>query len=689
MNNLSQDITIKELYYADEISVRAFHCCQTAEINTVGELYNYRKEHRFSEIKNCGRKTCREFDDICRRMKDFPEHHSSLDDKVRQTEYGTISAISKVKNAFLKEEFEKLKNRMSVRARNICNSTYQNYTQIIPYFSYSEKAYKKLFITKRKSADELYTFLIAFKDVYEQFESTDDDTFIQLKEEEKYPFLLKPELDFVKEKEVVLGHLPMFYIVERYISIASDRGTSFFAQHFGISGSSPLSLDELAELNHSSRERVRQIISRFILPVELISKTDARWTSYKNILPLVVTDESSFYKQVVEEEALNTSFLSFAGLLIAIFDYCIVRFHKKIILVPQRYKEDTRHAIKAIYDLFQTKYSTDSTFIITSAFKIRTAEKIRLYREIIEAMFGVAVSSQNEFTIKQGRVSVEDEIIEVLKLFGEPMTIDELFLLFKDKYPEHKYTDAKSLRPYIAKNSRIVAIGKSGLYGLSEWNLFTGSIRDCAYQILKKSTIPLPDEELSGKILMHFPNSNTRSIISSLMSDGKERFVHFQNFCTGLASREYPKEYKLSQSIIPFEERLFDLRNFITKYRRYPFMRGGEEEESLYRWIRNHTKPGAMFDETQAEQINQLLQEFTQYPHTETEYKFFNYCSEYKHFITSNFCLPNIDSEDGKEQELAEWFIKSHMRVKTYDDNRVQYFNDVLQFMNGYGFVVD
>ena len=81
---------------------------------------------------------------------------------------------------------------------------------------------------------------------------------------------------------------------------------------------------------------------------------------------------------------------------------------------------------------------------------------------------------------------------------------------------------------------------------------------------------------------------------------------------------------------------------------------------SLNRWIGNHTREGAgyYYNKEQARRILGVLSEFASYPHNETEYVFQQMCSDYRYYINTVYRLPEIDSIDDKEKELADLIVE-------------------------------
>ena len=172
------------------------------------------------------------------------------------------------------------------------------------------------------------------------------------------------------------------------------------------------------------------------------------------------------------------------------------------------------------------------------------------------------------------------------------------------------------------------------------------------------------------------------------MSDSKERFAHYTDSTTWLMEYSHRTKKTLVKSRMSFDNRLDDLKTFLETYRRWPFASGGDEEASLARWIYNHTRreilPG--YDPEEARQIEQLQEEYSHYPHNNSEYEFQNTCADFRIFLERNYRLPEDDSENMREKELAEWFHKTISKKEPYEDNRKVYFSLLLEYLCEYGF---
>ena len=351
------------------------------------------------------------------------------------------------------------------------------------------------------------------------------------------------------------------------------------------------------------------------------------------------------------------------------------------------YEKKARLILDLLTDVLQEKYTRDTTIQLTQVVG-QQAISMEIAKIFLSEVFKVEIHPGDTIEVKQGKIDVSKEIIEVLETFGHAMSLDDIYMFFKDKYPDHKYEEAAQLRPSIINSDEIVAIGKSGQYALKKWNTFTGCIKDCAYMILREATEPMPDAELVEKILEYFPNSSFRSIMSTLVSDPLERFTHYTDSSTWLVEKDHLTNKIKVRSRISSEDRFEDLKAFITTYKRWPFASGGDEEASLSRWIYNHSRrdllPG--YDPEEARKIEMLQEEYAHLPHNNSEYEFLNTCSDFKIFLQNNYRLPDENSCDERELELAVWFRKTSTKREPYDDNRRLYFNELLSALEDYGF---
>ncbi|MCM1502044.1 MAG: hypothetical protein NC115_05185 [Bacteroidales bacterium] len=688
-HGLTNDTSIDTLFEVGLLSKRAYHCCKNAGLLSLGGIILYWNKGlpHFYRLKNCGRKTVNELCGLCDRFKPLlstidTTTNDTIDENTNEQREDSDAA-----KEFFEIEFERLKSKLSVRSRHLCEDTWGSYRDMIPFLEYSYESFCKKFPGKKKSTSELYDMLQEFKSIYSSNCDISEEEISRLNHERLFPFLINRELDFVLSFKTEHGRYPMLYILSAYLSLSSDRTDALYAYKYGILTGEPHHNDEVASAFFVSRERVRQLIQKYHLNQSLEFASIPDWKYYIENAPLVLTKETSIYNEIAKEEMLENGFSAFVGLIGSVVNYKKIRRKGERIYIKAEYEEKAREILDKLTDILDARYSRDvriSLPSIVGSNRIYTS----IARTFLKDIFNVTVDEDDTFEIKQSKVDICQELVEILDVIDYPVTLDELFMFFKDKYPEHKYEDASQLRPSILASDEIVAIGKSGMYGLSKWNMFTGSVRDCAYMILSQSTEPIPDEQLVAKLLEYFPNSNYKSLMSSLVSDPKERFAHYTDSTTGLMEHSSLTNKVLVRARMSFDNRLEDLKKFLSDYKRWPFASGGEDEASLARWIYNHTRRDALpgYDPEEAKQIENLQEEYAHYPHNCSEYEFLNLCGDFKIFLEKNYRLPEEESLNEQESELATWFRKAITKKEPYDDNRNRYLEELISYLKDYGF---
>lgn len=84
------------------------------------------------------------------------------------------------------------------------------------------------------------------------------------------------------------------------------------------------------------------------------------------------------------------------------------------------------------------------------------------------------------------------------------------------------------------------------------------------------------------------------------------------------------------------------------------------------------------------EAFNAMVARNADYMVNGTEYSFYRRCDEYKAFLDENMEFPTMETDT----VLYRWF---HNNIKIYmefDDRRKGYFEDLLEFIQSYGFFV-
>ena len=594
--SFTKDTSIDSLFTSGSLSKRAYNCCYNANLLTLGSIIEFHNKgwRNFYNLRNCGLQTVTELCALCNKYKDLvTDEEKSGNTVICEISDNTAIEELAIQNAqelgeaaqqFYSLEFERLKGRLSVRGRHLCEETWKTYKDMFPFFNFKYFSFCRQFATKKKSSDELFNMLQTFKAIYKANSSNSEEEYAKLVQESRFPFLIDRELDFVLKFKEQYGRYPMLYILNAYFALSINTIDAMYAYKFGILTGEPHNNDEVANAFSITRERVRQHIQNYQLSTSLSFDTLPDWNYYIDNAPIVLTNESNFFRTTTQEEQLKNGFIAFAGLLGTVVNYRKLRRKNTNVFVKEEYETRAREILNKLSEVLDTKQPRDIKKSVNSVVENNPDDNY-IATTFLKHFFNINVDEDNTFEIKQMRVDIGLELTEILETLGYPISLEELFMLFKDRYPEHKYEDATQLRPSIMKSDDIVSIGKSGMYGLKKWNMFTGSVRDCAYMILAQSAEPMPDGLLVERILTYYPNSNYKSIMSSLVSDPKERFAHYTDSTTWLMEYSHMTNKTLTKSRMTSENRLEELSAFISTYRRWPFISGGDEESSLARWV--------------------------------------------------------------------------------------------------------
>lgn len=298
-----------------------------------------------------------------------------------------------------------------------------------------------------------------------------------------------------------------------------------------------------------------------------------------------------------------------------------------------------------------------------------------LFKEICDA----SIDNGNLF-VKANKIDYGTFAYEILKIAGTRLHRDELFARLKKVCEEkglfNTLVDPLRFSAFLSKDSRIVTYGKSSFWGLKEWGEITGSIREIAIEIVRKSRKPIQIEELANDVLLQRPDSNEKSVVSTIRQAGADKdLLIFYGDYVGHPKRKYSEEYILMPQT--FDEWLKAFKTFVIENKRFPYSTEYGYEGYLFRW---HYRANELTDLSPDEivKIDTLEKELSHYPHNATENKFLHNCNLYKKIIEGN----NRMLEESDDKELFKWFYSASRDYSSYNDNRTKYFSQLLQYLS-------
>lgn len=586
--------------------------------------------------------------------------------------------------------------RLSVRAQNVIKSE-------IPYFGdaiiisllYSER-YKYFRNCGRQTWEEIKLFAKKFCIGIRTITSAPFDELLLLIELNKISYPQGKEDLFIAKFYRDNEYLPMFYILASYLVNSDNRAVKLYRAAHGIL-CPPIHMSDIAKQYGITRERVRQIIASVKVEYKYFTLL-TNWQTYRIEDYLYLSSRSPLYHdvQVCENlEELSVEGFGYLCKLLYPFTHIIVKDNHYFF--AQRLLDcfDIKSALTDIENTLSKKVAKDTEISIAifidsywiNAPTFEPIEVVKMLCEIISDNFEVKIDDNYRITISQNTIDISSELYDIITANGDSMNIDDIFVAFKEKYPGHKYSEASQLRSYLLRDKRICSIGKTSCYALSEWNIFTGTLKDLIYITLLDSENPLTAEELSEVIYETYETS-PKSIRSTVVSDKSGKFALFKRGYIGVNTKKYSSIYERLKFANrrhrqSFEDSLNEYEEYLRTHHHMPLSTGTEDEQFLHRWYNNVVNRCVTITAEREAAFNAMVVRNADYMVNGTEYSFYRRCDEYKVFLDENMELPTMETDT----VLYRWF---HNNIKIYmefDDRRKGYFEDLLEFIQSYGFI--
>jgi len=514
---------------------------------------------------------------------------------------------------------------------------------------------------------------------------------------------------FVYEFYKVNNHLPMFWILEQQLTTSKKRSINILIDSFPIFKNHYFqTLEQIATKNKVTRERVRQIRNyifhhTFEITDEVIEyKKNSDLIKYAELLQN--KDDWTYILELIHEtHVVSQGPNDIENLLIKEQCSFSVEFALQIIAYIFRDK----FTLYGGFDINNKYKSWKSTYLIRKEFeKIFDFEKVKeefnnklvdsntdywldldnyisnsqswkhfdfdktdeitcVVKDILLHEFGLYSEdiNGNQFKIPANKErNPYDVVYEILKIKGEPMHLEEIFVEYKRIMPEHKYTqenNADRLRSYLQRHDDITFRKRSSIYLLKKWeHIRSGTIRDVIIEFLLSNDLPQTVNNISEYVLKHFPETNQKNIHSTMLS-GKN-FIQFKNNLFGLVSKEYPAEYEAIQlegQRKSFEQRLTDLEKFIVENEHFPFFSSeNKEEESLCRWWNRIVSGKQIINKIQQAEVKRIITNYADFETDKNKYEWNMNYNKFKLFILENRRVPLAR---GDEKILYGWLRRA------------------------------
>lgn len=671
--------------------------------------YLFAESTKLFSVRNFGRKSWFEFENLKQDL--FAYIIKSCQDSQMLNELEEeIEHVKRLKNLTLKEIAGKDKYQLilvkysellktsvlSVRAKNGIN----NYAgDFIEDFVHSRKNAKDLRNIGRKSVEEINRFVEELRSYIDEVIEHD------FSEEEKELLLLKSKYGSFMDGYACRVYsdkkqLPMFHIVENILESEQkyDNKIQFLNYLMPmVKGEESLTIEQIAENQNLTRERVRQICAMgidYLYGEMVVNKSDnidfskivsfsEDWSYVKDRLECEDVIKTNSVEVLMEQEDCNLTFSIGLLTIFRIFngEYSVVGnkpydtttrskslwnncFLVKKELVEAFDFDDMRCTL----DFYFSEHDAEEMICQTaeelvldlfmSSWKSFDGSKVEavsnVVTEILMQEYELIPDEEFRFLL-QGKkvVTATDILFRSLSENNQPMSIDELYAILQDK-SSCNYKSPASIKGIVNSDVRLCMVGVDNLVALTEWeHIKLGSIREVIVQYLEQFDEPKPVHDIVGYVLRY--RDTTENSIRSTMYSGSQ-FRQFDNGYFGLADKSYPDEHLYAQSL-EFKERVKEMECFLMQTKHFPFSSSEDNSEINLRqwWLRN--KSSDSLNDVQQNEIKRIQDTYWYLPTDKREVRWFSSFNQYREFVQEHDRRPSCYIE--REKFLAEWFAKT------------------------------
>ena len=709
-------IDVEKFKFFEDFLNTEMRLCPVRMYNSIRSLgarrflvnYLFAREQKLLQIPKFGKRSVEDFlkikNVIVEFVKDSYNNRESLDFKYIPQVPMKVSApvadltlvdkLGTEQYALILHELRRLKSELSVRA---CNAVdYYGEINFLEDYVNKNSDVKTLRNIGRKTEIEL---VIIIKKLKAQIISMGEK---QLSKEELNWYsklLLYGDFidDYAKDTYKQIGRLPMLHILQNAFNIyLTQRDFMVFQEVSPINNDRPAkSYLDVADEFDLSRERIRQLYNRTLDFISLKNISDKNigpsyiklfsnkedWDYLRNILKEKIFWQLSDISAIAEDEKCNLTSRLITHIISIVFNEDISIIGKKplSLYIRRQTWENTFIVSKSITSIFDFnkvwQITTDfieetigdkeftlnalildvynDAWIDFDISKIKDIEFI--VSQILIFEFGIYPELNGDFIIHgHKKQETSDVLYAILKEIGNPISLDELFDRYEKVYPG-KYKSSSSLRAIIYRDARIYMISNTNNAALYEWeHVAIGSIRDLIVEYLAKFDEPQPISAIISHV-KSLRDTTDNSIRSSIGSGSQ--FKQFAGGFCGLADREYPEWYNLSESERNARSMIVEFEHFLLTEQHFPFSQSKDEKESrLYQWW-YRIKKEQNLSELLKQAIHRIEVSFVDTPHTRSEYQWFLELNKYKSFVLLNKRKPS--KRFVNEVYLERWFDKT------------------------------
>ena len=681
------DTSIEELLNLCVISKRTYNSLTRSQLNTLGEVDAlYRNPEDLLKIRNFGPYCMAEIKNILPLMVNEKKPMKPL----------LKVELNDDAFALLLKMFYRQKECLSRRCQNFIENYLPSPAELLQCLQENDLNGILPREKKGKTVDDTILFLQKMREEQQRLGSLSQYEICRESNRIDFPFLNEEEQSFLLNFQQNNGHLPMFFLLLKYLRQSSNNSDHTYALRYGIIDNRQRSMAQLAEEIGISAERVRQLCSSKKSVEDTSITNHACWSNYEELFHLPLLHRNSEeWKIINENEQLHISFETFAALIMIVADFSLLKFVRSdnwYIIINSNYDNvDIKEPVNRLRKIYDEKRARVISENINDILPGLSKSAIDIISRISKEVLGYNIDESGVLQLPQNSINIPEELYDILYQNGQPMHIKDLFKVFKNRYPEHKYTDFSQIKHSLYQHPQILPIGKSSQYALKFWDdIYFGSIRNLLIDLLDSSDIPMHIDDLMEEVNKFYPHTSKSSVMSTMVDENKVRFKIFGSGYYGLSGKNYGDEYIESQKKkqLSFEERLENFKTFVERHKRLPTFKEDTEEAPLARWYYNVTmgKSVKSLSDSQKSSLEKLIDEYNrlEYPFTSIEADFLENCNKLKTYLQEYNLMPTRRTCPS----LHDWILKSRRNYKTFTDKRKLYWDNLAKFAYRLGFII-
>ncbi|MBX2978652.1 MAG: hypothetical protein KF905_05095, partial [Flavobacteriales bacterium] len=478
-------MTIEEIYYSEDISVRSFNVCNDNDLKDLSAILKHYREHKtFGNLRNCGRKSNEELTALCLKYINYDSNQFVETLKTEKQLISTINNFTRTQREIVNSFIEINTNSLSNRSRNAITSFLNGNLKIR---NISEKIltndrfnFQDIKNVGTKTVTELKIFFDTIIDFIEKVaEVENENDLVALRNR----FFIEKTFSISSIPNEILESQSIFSLVDFLITkdaIFDKNENIIFQKAFKIyDKQSELTLDDIAEEINISRERVRQIrkgiVENLFNSLQFTRNIEDDLYQKYNIdqtqLLIHIEDDLNNLINDVNKTNFSNEFNAFI-----IYTYISDKFDLigeiEDVLLPKYFNSRKRHNWDNFY-LMNKKISCLFNFIdFVNDLDKRSSERIEesyifnfksyllsfltstnldvinniseVAEKILNNEFGIYIDTNDNIKFTRNSLKQAHEYAyEALKLLGKPSKVNEITKKVEELHPDYETNEAK------------------------------------------------------------------------------------------------------------------------------------------------------------------------------------------------------------------------------------------------------